>query len=68
MSSFNEANQVKLSLKMKLSQYACFNSILVSSESDGFGVVVFVDHIDDKVKKLVPQICQGVSVSLEKSK
>jgi hypothetical protein len=68
MSSFKEANQAKLSLKMKLSQYACFGSILVSPESDGFGVIVFVDHIDDKVKKLIPQICQGVSVSIEKTK
>lgn len=68
MSSFNEANQAKLALKMQLHHYACFNSIVVSSESDGFGVVVFVDHIDDKVKKLVPQVCQNVSVSLEKSK
>jgi len=65
MSSFNEANQVRLMLKMKLSQYAWYNSCGVFSMDDGFGVVISSSIIDNQVRKLVPPVINGVSVKVE---
>lgn len=65
MSTFNEANQVRLALKMKLSQYAWYSSSVVLSFNDDFGIVVYARHIDNKVRKLVPPVIDGVSIKTE---
>lgn len=65
MPTFSEANQVRLSLKMQLSQHWWYNSTSVVSVDDGFGVVVGVKHIDNAVRKIVPPIVGNVSVKTE---
>lgn len=65
MSTFFEANQIRLMLKMKLSQYAWYNSSTVLSVDDGFGVVIGVKQLDNAVRKLVPPVIDGVSVKVE---
>lgn len=65
MSTFSEANQVRLVLKMKLVQYSWYSSSTVLSVDDGFGVVVGVRHMDNTVRKLVPPVVNGVSVKVE---
>lgn len=65
MSTFSDANQVRLSLKMKLSVYAWYNSSTVVSVDDGFGVVIGVKHMDNTIRKLVPPVINGVSVKAE---
>lgn len=65
MSTFSDANQVRLILKMKLSQYAWYSSSTVLSISDGFGVVIGVKRVDNAVRKLVPPVVEGVSVKVE---
>jgi hypothetical protein len=64
MSTFKEANQAKISLKMPLSNYSWFKGMVVATDNDGFCVVVNVSKIDNKVKRLVPQVHQAVSVRL----
>lgn len=65
MATFKEANQVRLSLKMKLSQYAWYNSSHVISDSDGYSVIVEVKRIDNSVRKLIPPVIDGVDIKAE---
>jgi hypothetical protein len=65
MSTFAEANQVRLILKMKYSQYAWYKSSRVFAISDGFGIIIGASHVDDKVRKLVAPVVNGVSVKTE---
>lgn len=65
MSTFSEANQVRLMLKMKLSMYAWYSSSTVIAIDDGFGVIVGVKHMDNNVRKLVAPVIDGVSVKTE---
>jgi hypothetical protein len=65
MSTFKEANQVRISLKMKLSQHWWYSSSAVTSESDGYAVVIFVRQMDNAVRKLITPVVDGVSVKTE---
>ena len=65
MSTFREASQVRLVLKMKLSIYSWYSSSTVISVDDGFGVVIGVKHMDNSIRKLVPPVVDGVSVKAE---
>jgi hypothetical protein len=68
MSSFNEANQAKLSLKMKLHFYSFFHSIAVVSEENGYSVMVFVDKITDQVRKTIPNVHMAVDIQTATAK
>lgn len=65
MATFNEANQVRIGLKMKLSQFAWYSSSAVVSEKDGYSVVVFVKHLDNSVRKQITPVVDGISVKAE---
>ena len=65
MSTFSEANQVRLGLKMKLSNYAWYNSSAVINVNDGFGIVVVASRLDNKVRKIVPPLIDGISIKVE---
>lgn len=65
MSTFSEANQVRLALKMKMSQYAWYKSSTVIAQDDGFSIVLSVDHIDNKIRKLVSPVIDGISIRTE---
>lgn len=62
MSSFNEANQAKLSLKMLLHFYSWFNSISVETEEAGYNVIVTVSNMDAKIRKIIPICHKGVNI------
>lgn len=65
MSTFSEANQVRLGLKMKLSNYAWYNSSAVVNVSDGFGIVVLTSKLDNKIRKIIPPLIDGISIKVE---
>jgi hypothetical protein len=65
MSTFTESNQVRLLLKMKLCNYSWYSSSMVSSTSDGWGVVITVRKLDNSVRKLISPVLNGVSVKTE---
>lgn len=65
MVTFSMANQVRLSLKMKLSQYSWYKSILVVSDSDGYSVIINVKRLDNQIRKLISPVVSGVSVKTE---
>jgi hypothetical protein len=62
MSTYNEAGQVHVRLKMLLSQYAWYSSSLVVSASDGYSVLVLVKRLDNQVRKVIPQVIDGVDI------
>jgi len=68
MSTFNEANQVRLALKLRLSNYWWYSSSRASTLSDGFGVIVSVKQLDNTVRKTVPQVVDGISIRTEEEK
>lgn len=65
MSTFSEAHQVRVALKMKLSNYAWYNNSRIVLENDDYYVVVSVTQITNKVKQLVPPLINGVSIKTE---
>lgn len=65
MATFKEANQARLQLKMNLSVYFWYVNSSVTNESDGYSVAVAVNQIDNKVRKIVPQVLNDVSIKLE---
>lgn len=65
MSTYSEANQAKLSLKMILSNYAWYNSIVVMPDGDDWAIVVSIDSIDNAIRKIVPIVHQNVTVKVD---
>lgn len=65
MVTFFEANQARLAIKMKLSQYAWYSSSAVASEKDGYSVVVGVKTMNNTIRKTIPQVVNGVSIKTE---
>jgi len=65
MSDYRSANQVRLKLKMKISQYNWYHSSLVLPDDDGFLVKIFTNKFDSNIRKIVSPIIDGVNVKLE---
>ena len=65
MASFSEANQIRLSMKMKLSNYAWFDSSGVFPEEDGFGVLIVVSELNNNIRKLIPPVVDGISIKVD---
>ena len=65
MSTFSEANQVRLALKMKLSNYAWYRASHIATVDDGFAIVVSVTHLDNKIRKIISPVIDGISVKVE---
>lgn len=65
MPTFQASNQVRLSLKMKLSLYAWYSSSNIYAVSDGWEVSISVKKIDNKVRKLIPPVINGVGIRVE---
>jgi hypothetical protein len=65
MTNFFEANQARLALKMKLSNYSWYSSSAVVSADDGYSVVVVVKVLNNQVRKLIPPVVNGISIKTE---
>lgn len=65
MATYVEANQVRLSLKMKLSIYSWYSACGVFSGNGDYFVVVSVKKINNQVRKLIPPVINGISVKTE---
>jgi len=65
MSSFSEANQAKLSLKMLLSDYSWFRAITIENQENEYIVVVDVLKINDGIRKIIPVVHKEVLVRTE---
>ena len=63
--SFKDANQVRLSLKMILSEYAWFEGSSVGIEKDSYYVVVNVSQPHTKLlHKIIPKHKNGVTIKV----
>jgi hypothetical protein len=60
--SFNAANQARCVVKMKLSQFGFYKSSHVELDGEEYIVVVDVVKVDDKVRREVPPVINGVSI------
>jgi hypothetical protein len=65
MSSFNEANQARLSLKMMLHYYGWYNGSHVEAERDDYIVVVSVSRMDNSIRKIIPIVHQAVGIKVD---
>lgn len=65
MATFSEANQVRLSLKMKLSNYYWYISNTIISEQDSYYVLVHVKKVNNFVRKIITPVINGVDVRTE---
>jgi hypothetical protein len=62
---FRDAHQVRLQLKMKLSNYAWYKSSVVLPDTDGYIVMISVSHLDNQVRKLISPVIDGVDIRTE---
>lgn len=65
MATFREAEQARLSVKMKLSNYSWYKYSTVLGDNDGYNVVVTVSNINNHIRKIIPPIVDGVSIKTE---
>jgi hypothetical protein len=65
MSSYSEANQVKLALKMQFSHFWWYDSITLGTTDENWCVIVSVNKLDSSIKKLIPNTLQGISVKID---
>jgi len=65
MATFREANQVRISLKIKLSMHAWYSSSAVASTDDGYYVIIHVSRLDNQIRKIISPVINGVSVKTE---
>lgn len=65
MAIFSEANQAKLALKMKLSNYAWYRGSTVVADGNDYCVVVAIDKMDMKIRKIVPIVHDGITVKVD---
>lgn len=65
MSTFKEANQVRLALKMRLSNHAWYQSSRVIPDDDGFSIVVAVSKLDNQVRKVISPVIDGVGIKVD---
>jgi hypothetical protein len=68
MATFNEAQQVRLSLKMNLSNYSWYNGSTVIPLDGDFIILVHVSRLDNDVKKVIPILYNNVSIKTELSR
>lgn len=69
MTTFSEANQAKLSLKMQLHHYAFYDSAAVIIEHNGdFGVMILVRGLNDNIRKIIPTVHMGTSIQVNNAK
>lgn len=68
MSTFREANQVRVALKMKLSNFYWYNSSSVLFDQDDYYIVVHVKKLDNQVRKTIPPVFDGISIRTEVDK
>ena len=65
MKTAKEANQERVGLKMKLSNYSWYNWSMVASKNDECYILVNVKKMDNSIKKIIPVILNGVEVKVE---
>jgi|688.fasta_scaffold2692072_1 hypothetical protein len=62
MTTFKQANQVRLKLKNKVANYSWYSNSGVFLEGDQYFIVLNVKRLDDGVKQIVPSKIDGVSI------
>jgi hypothetical protein len=62
MATFKEANQVRVSLKMKLSNYSWYASSAVVHDNGDYIIEVAVKELNNTVRKTISPVVDGVAV------
>jgi hypothetical protein len=65
MANFNDANQARLSLKMKFSQHAWYTGSAVTLANGEYIVVIGVSTLNNHIRKLIPPVFNGVYIRTE---
>ena len=65
MATYMEANQARLSLKMKLFSYSWYNGSTIHQGDGDYYVVVVVKKLDNQIRKIIPHVVNGVAVKTE---
>ena len=64
MTTFKQANQVRIKLKNKVANYSWYSTSGVFLEGDQYYVTVNVKRLDDSVKGVIPPKLDGVSIKV----
>lgn len=62
MTNFNLANQARLALKMMLANYHWYAGSSVEIDGDDYCVVIYLEHINDEIRKIIPVVYGNISV------
>lgn len=64
MTTFKEASQTRVALKMELSQYSWYNGCGVYASPESYFIGILVSKINPKVKKTIPSKKNGVNIKI----
>jgi hypothetical protein len=65
MTTFTEANRIRMGLKMKFSNYAWYNWSAVISDHDNFIILINVSRLDNSVRKIISPVVDNVEIKTE---
>lgn len=65
MTSFAEAHQARLILKMKFHVYPWYKYTAVLPDKEGYSAVIYVKYLNKSIRKTIPIIIGNVSVRTE---
>ena len=64
MTTFKEANQIRVKLKMKLSDYSWYSSSSILSSSEDYYIAVFVKKINEDIKNIIPKNIKNLPIKI----
>jgi hypothetical protein len=65
MATFKEANQVRVELKMRLSNHSWYKSSSIITDNDGYSVLIEVKEINNSVRKAIPPVINNIEIKTE---
>lgn len=63
--TFKEANQIRIALKMQLSNYYWYNNSSVLFDRDDYYIEVHIKRIDNQIRKIIPPVFNGCCIRME---
>lgn len=65
MITLKEANKVRTSLKMKLSNFSWYKESYIIPNASNYIVVIHVPQVNNNVRKIISPIIDGVEIKIE---
>lgn len=65
MITLRDANMLRTSLKVKFSNYSWYVGSMIIPNTGGYTIIVNVKDLNNRVRKVVPPVIDGVDIKVE---